>query len=624
MSEMVDKEQVVMTADAGKPDVEAHQLLWSSLDATQSPEQFYRSWLELLSVMGGRKDRQLLLVGRGADDRYLPLAVWPEEEAPSEQLAEAVEQAVEENCGLVLDIDELGHRYAVAYPVHVDNFLKYVVAADIVATSDSVLTRAMERLQWGSSWLEVLLRRMTVDANRREIERMTLATDLLSQVLDEQEFEPAAMTLVTELAHQMSCERVSLGLLKGDDVRVEALSHSAQFGKKMNLIRSIEAAMDEAILQNCSLVYPDAENAESTLICREHETLATDFGAGAIMTVPLFNGEHYYGAITLERDADSPFTAEEKAVCPQLAALAGVALREKCLNDRTLWIKIKDAALLQFQRMFGPKYVLRKIVATSLVFLTLCTLFLQGDYRLSADTILEGSVQRMVVAPFNGYIAETGARAGDVVNENDLLCRLDDRDLRLERMNWLSQKSQLQKQRQDALAKHDRAQVNILGAQLAQAEAQLELIATNLARTMLVAPYRGLVTSGDLSQRLGGSVQQGEMLFEVAPLDQYRVILKVDERRIADVENGQEGVLVLTSLPEKSFDFEVAKITPITTTEEGNNYFRVEAKLLASEMSLRPGMEGVGKIMIDRRNLFGIWTRDLREWLTLWFWSWWP
>ena len=157
-----------------------------------------------------------------------------------------------------------------------------------------------------------------------------------------------------------------------------------------------------------------------------------------------------------------------------------------------------------------------------------------------------------------------------------------------------------------------------------QAEAQLELVGSKLERTLLKAPYHGLVTSGDLTQRLGGAVQQGEVLFEVAPLDEYRLILKVDERRIADVEIGQTGELVLTSLPAANFPFRVSKITPITTTEEGMNYFRIEARLAENTESLRPGMEGVGKSLIDRRNLFSVWTRDLREWFTLWVWSWWP
>ena len=35
-------------------------------------------------------------------------------------------------------------------------------------------------------------------------------------------------------------------------------------------------------------------------------------------------------------------------------------------------------------------------------------------------------------------------------------------------------------------------------------------------------------------------------------------------------------------------------------------------------------MEGVGKIQVDRRNLFWIWTHKLVHWMRMWAWSWWP
>jgi multidrug resistance efflux pump len=603
---------------------EESQLLWSALAAPRDLQHFYTSWLALLAAKGGA-ERQLLLVGLSPDKVYRPLAFWPEDGALPEALTEVVEQVIDEACGLVLDLDgAAGNRYAVAYPVQVDDVMQFVVAAEVTAVDEVTLAASMERLQWGSAWLEAMSRRLADRESRWKMERMTLATDLLAQVLDEDGFDDAAMALVTGLAHQLECDRVSLGLKIGDHLKVKALSHSARFGEKMNLVRAIEAAMDEAVLQNRDLVHPRQADVEEALICRDHEHLAKSFGATSILTVPLFSGDHYYGAITLERTGDQAFSAEEVGICRELAALAGAALQEKWQNDRLLVIKMRDAAAKQLKRLFGPKYIGRKLVAIGLVVLILCCALIVGDYRLSSDTVLEGAVQRMVVSPYNGYIADAIARAGDVVNEGDILCRLDDRDLRLERLNWLSQHSQLQKQRQEALAKHDRAQVNILSAQLGQAEAQLELVGSKIERTLLKAPYQGLVTSGDLTQRLGGAVQQGEVLFEVAPLNEYRVILKVDERRIADVQVGQTGELVLTSIPEENFPFTVSKVTPITTAEEGLNYFRVEAQLARNNDSLRPGMEGVGKIMVDRRNLFAVWTRDLREWFTLWVWSWWP
>jgi RND family efflux transporter MFP subunit len=250
--------------------------------------------------------------------------------------------------------------------------------------------------------------------------------------------------------------------------------------------------------------------------------------------------------------------------------------------------------------------------------------FAKGDYRVTAPTSLEGTVQRMISAPFSGYVADAPARPGNVVRQGELLARIDDRDLKLERLKWATQKEQLLVQHGEALAKHDRAQVGILQAKIDQAEAQLGLLDEQLSRSRIVAPFDGVVTSGDLSQSLGTPVERGQGLFEVAPLGGYRVILQVDERDIAEVKEGQRGELALPSIAGKRFPLSITQITPVSTQKEGRNYFRVEAKLEEHSQRLRPGMEGVGKITVDRRRLIWIWTHEVLEWVSLKLWTWWP
>jgi hypothetical protein len=65
-------------------------------------------------------------------------------------------------------------------------------------------------------------------------------------------------------------------------------------------------------------------------------------------------------------------------------------------------------------------------------------------------------------------------------------------------------------------------------------------------------------------------------------------------------------------------------VTPVSTSEDGRNYFRVEAKMDRGAERLRPGMEGVGKIEVGERRLIWIWTRSLTDWLRLQLWSWLP
>jgi hypothetical protein len=77
-------------------------------------------------------------------------------------------------------------------------------------------------------------------------------------------------------------------------------------------------------------------------------------------------------------------------------------------------------------------------------------------------------------------------------------------------------------------------------------------------------------------------------------------------------------------MPGEAFAFVVAKITPVSIAKEGRNYFRVEGRLDQVSPHLRPGMEGIGKITVDRRKLIWVWTHEAVNWLRLQLWRWWP
>ena len=203
--------------------------------------------------------------------------------------------------------------------------------------------------------------------------------------------------------------------------------------------------------------------------------------------------------------------------------------------------------------------------------------------------------------------------------------RLDGVEFQLERYSWTARKHQFETEYAQALAGFDRAGTNILRARIEEAEAQIELNETRIALTRVTAPFDALIVSGDLSQQLGRAVQQGEELFRLTPQDDYRLRIEVDEGDITYIAPGQTGTLVLSSLPEDSFDFTVEKVTPVTGAAEGRNFFVVEAVLEDSAgRPLRPGMEGIAKIGTGEARLIWIWTRKLIDWARLTWWRWAP
>jgi RND family efflux transporter MFP subunit len=330
------------------------------------------------------------------------------------------------------------------------------------------------------------------------------------------------------------------------------------------------------------------------------------------------------GALVLELPTGSEFDARTVELCEHAALLVGPVLDVKRKEDRWLAQKAIESLTTLLGRLVGPRHVALKLwtllIAAAIAFFAI----VDGDYMITADASLEGAVQRAITAAMHGYIVEARVRAGDVVRAGTVLAALDDRDLRLERQKLVSQSLQLESERRQAIAEANRARAGILEAQAAQIRAQMALIEEQISRTRLLAPFDAVVVKGDLSQSLGAAVERGNVLFEVAPLDTYRVIMKVDERDITEVAVGQSGRLALTSMPNEEIALVVEKITPVSVIEEGRNYFRVEAAAKGATDKLRPGMEGVGKIHVERRKLLWIWTHKLVHWARMWVWSWWP
>jgi multidrug efflux pump subunit AcrA (membrane-fusion protein) len=154
-----------------------------------------------------------------------------------------------------------------------------------------------------------------------------------------------------------------------------------------------------------------------------------------------------------------------------------------------------------------------------------------------------------------------------------------------------------------------------------EARAQLELVRQQLARTRLLAPMDGIVIKGDLSQTLGAPVQRGDALLTLAPAQQFRLIIEVDERDVAEVKAGQTGQLALSALPVDTLAFTVQRVTPVATVRDGRNAFEVEAKLAGPAPALRTGLEGVAKIDAGERSFAWIWGHRAVDWLRLAWWS---
>ena len=188
------------------------------------------------------------------------------------------------------------------------------------------------------------------------------------------------------------------------------------------------------------------------------------------------------------------------------------------------------------------------------------------------------------------------------------------------------------KQADAAMREDKRAEIQIAQAQADQVAARMKLLSHRLAQSVIVSPLSGRLVSGDLRKQLGAPVKTGDVMFEIAALDDLRAELAVPEDLIADVQSAWArhdkagtqltGSLATTAKPDEHIDFVVERISPVAEVVKESNVFKVRVRLLRTPPLFRPGLEGVGKIDIARKSYGYIWTRRMINWIRMKIWLW--
>ena len=602
---------------------------WDAFLLAQDSNEFFNAWLTLICSQALSARVGAILI-EGADAQtFVPVAAWPETAPDMARLGTVVERALSERRSIVLPDETENVKFThIAYPIMVGERVGGVVTLD-VGGADAEVQAALRLIHWGSAWLTNMFAQRELERANLGRERVSSVMEVTAVALRHGKFQQALFEVANELRQKFACSRVAIGRVENSVVKVVALSEAATFEKNTPIVKAYTKAMEEAYDHGKPVIVSTVVRAtvpeEVPVAAPSHPqnlALLACSGDTDVLSYPLVQGTRCVGVLVLEKSAEQGFDAADLAWLDAFGALVTPVMAQRRAAERSALSRVVSEIKNVLEKLFGPRHLVWKAAASLALLVMVVLVLVHVDYRVTAKTVIEGEVQRVIAAPFEGFIATSWVRAGDTVSKDQALAQLDDRDLKIEQVRWASERDQFDNRLREAVATHDATAVQVIGAQLRQAQAQLDLVSEKIERAHLKAPFDGVVVSGDLSQQIGSPVEAGKKLFEVAPLQSYRVILQVDEREIRHVAVGQTGRIVITGISEESMPLTIVKITPVAMAQDGKNFFRVEARLDRQIQRLRPGMEGVGKVTVGTRRLWWILTHTFTDWLTLSLWTW--
>ena len=606
------------------PGEAASDVAWRAFLTAQTDDQFFTAWLRVLCEPLSGITSGVVLLRSLPEGTFIPVALWPGVPRDLSYLGPVTEEALRLNTGVLRPAPAGAAGFYAALPLQESTQPVGLAVFEMAVRSEQEAQRLLRQVHWGLGWIQEFLARRHAASLASSVDRLSTVMDVLADLLRPLPIQQLLLDLVNRVCRQMHAARVVIGLREPRQLRVAAMSDVAYFEANSDAAAYYLAAMEEAIEAYEPVHHVAGASADPAHHRPAHAQLASYSRASAVLSVPLQLGSRTLGALSVERTGGATFSGEETDWLHALSSLLPAVIEQQRRADRSALARMKDSLAGYLGKLWGPGHLTWKCSALALVAVLAVLFGVHIDYRVTARTVIEGEVQRSAVAPFDGYVEMSAVRAGDIVHRGELLCQLDDRDLRLERDKWANEREQHARELRQALATQDLANVEVIEAQLKQSEAHLGLAEEQISKARVTAPFDGVIISGDLTQLIGSPVERGKKLFEIAPLQAYRVILEVDERDIRQVATNQSGTLLVTSLAEGAIPFHVSTITPVATAKDGRNYFRVEARLQRAPGTLRPNMEGVGKIVVGHRQLGWVLTHGALDGLRLWIWRWLP
>lgn len=468
------------------------------------------------------------------------------------------------------------------------------------------------------------------EVRRREqdVQRVRQAMALLAVSQEAEGFGGATLNMVNELARQLKCSRVCLGWVRGKGVRLVAMSDTEHLKRHSQDVVLTELAMAECLDQQQPVAFPIPPDAEPLLqqaVIHAHKRLVANVAGRHVVSLPLRQRDEWLGVLLLER-TEAPFDPATIQYVQLVSDVIAPHLEDRFISDKPLpmhaWRSVEWAA----KHLVGPRHIAWKLGALVALALVLFCAFGTWEYKLSAPCVFEPELRRIMPAPFEGQIRKALKRAGDRVAAGEPLAELDTYELKLqlEESKARLAGAELEYSQHQYGQEGKQAEAQQAKASMAQIKARIDLLTYQIDRAVIRAPIAGVILSGNWHDKVGGVIKQGDVMFEVAPVDQLLAVLHVNELDIDQIDEKRgahyEGQLATRGEPEHRFGFTIERIVPSASPVNNVNSFEVRARLQESAPWLRPGMEGLAKIEVGKRPIWWIFTHRISDTLRLWFW----
>jgi multidrug efflux pump subunit AcrA (membrane-fusion protein) len=161
-------------------------------------------------------------------------------------------------------------------------------------------------------------------------------------------------------------------------------------------------------------------------------------------------------------------------------------------------------------------------------------------------------------------------------------------------------------------------------ANIQRKKEELNLSKLRLEQTVITAPSDGQVVSPMQKISIGAFLREGDLLAELADNRVVMAEIEVPETEIGEAAIGAEVTLKLWRAPDQSITGIVKRVAPAAEEREFGRVVRVIVEVPNPDGKISRNLTGYGKIIVEERPVWEVFSRVFIRFFKIEIWSWLP
>jgi GAF domain-containing protein/multidrug resistance efflux pump len=364
----------------------------------------------------------------------------------------------------------------------------------------------------------------------------------------------------------------------------------------------------------------DAERMFVTIFGADLEADGVESG----LYLPLKDEEGLLGVLVLEASKPEFATPVQLEVAAILANQTAVALRNALLYHQVPMVDALGALAARKRALLAvPRRKLQLYGAVALG-LVAAALLVRWPLRVAGN---EPVFRPMAVAPVRalvpGVVERILVREGAPVERGAPLASLRSTRLASDRAATAAAIAGAERQAEVAASRGDPAEEGLHRIRGDALRQELALLDEEVGLTTIRAPVSGIVLTPHLEERVGASLEEGDLLLTVGRIDSLELEFGVDQRDLSRVRPGQQVRLRVDALPQRTFAGTVNSVGQLPADSGPLVRYPVRASVANSDGFLKPQMAAHARVLTQPASAIDRLVRAPARWLRLLWWKIW-